>query len=163
MCTLSHIQKPYTPFSRTAYPEPWDHNTNDFAGSWLYVESSEYHGSRCYWSTDPELDQSPGADELLVGCSYSSGPGVIMGSTPQEKDGQYWDKSDDLWKRMRTGDGPPMLTEFESFQVLELVVDSDDRERVGLSRHRMTRLLTPQMQENPIFLHCTNSTPAGFR
>ena len=36
---------------------------------------------------------------------------------------------------------------FTSFRVLELVTDSVDPERVGLSRHRMTRLLAPWTQE----------------
>ena len=46
---------------------------------------------------------------------------------------------------------------------LQFVTDTSDRERVALSRHRMTRLLAPQTQENPIFFHSTNNTPVGFK
>ncbi len=56
-----------------------------------------------------------------------------------------------------------VLTEFDTYRVLELVTDSDNRERVALSRHRMTRLLAPQTQENPIFFHGTDSSNIGFR
>lgn len=55
------------------------------------------------------------------------------------------------------------FSNFSSFHVLELVTDSVDPERVGLSRHRMTRLLVPQTQENPIFMHGTKADPAEFR
>jgi hypothetical protein len=50
-----------------------------------------------------------------------------------------------------------------SFRVLELVVGSNDAERVGLSKRRMTRVLTPQVQENPIYFHMTDSSSAMFR
>jgi hypothetical protein len=50
-----------------------------------------------------------------------------------------------------------------SFRVLELVVGSNDAERVGLSKRRMTRVLTPQVQENPIYFHMTDSSSAEFR
>ena len=55
------------------------------------------------------------------------------------------------------------LSQFDSFRVFELVTDSTDRERVDLSRHRLTRLLAPQTQENPIFFHATDYTTQGFK
>ena len=56
----------------------------------------------------------------------------------------------------------PTLTEFDSFKVLLLVTDSSDREHVSLSRARMTRLLTPQTQENPIFFHLANVNQSSY-
>ncbi len=138
-------QKPYAPLSFAPIPHPWDHGPGTKA-SWLYVETSFAHGTSLEWISDPQISLSPGADEPVLKCSYQLG--VIMGS---------------LQRSRRTGVGTPLLTEFDSFKVLELVTDSADLERVGLSRHRMTRLLTPQTQENPIFYHATNTTPAGFK
>ena len=51
----------------------------------------------------------------------------------------------------------------ESFRVHELVVGSNDQERLGLARHRMTRLLAPHTQENPIFFHMTDSRSDSVR
>ena len=70
---------------------------------------------------------------LFLFCTYyEGGPGVLMANIPTVSS---------------------YLTQFDSFRVLELITDTDDRERVGLSRHRMTRLLAPHTQENPIFFH----------
>ena len=50
-----------------------------------------------------------------------------------------------------------------SFRVLELVVGSADAERTGLSKRRVTRVLSPQVQENPIYFHMTDSSSVAFR
>ena len=42
---------------------------------------------------------------------------------------------------------------FVSYRVHELITDTSDPERLGLSRHRMVRLLAPHTQESPIFFH----------
>ena len=95
-------------------------------------------------------NQYPGADQPYLKIYYSSGPGVFMAGNSQAGRG--------------IRDFPqPTLTEFNSFKALLLVTDSSDRECVSLSRARMTRLLTPQTQENPIFFHGTNVTSDGFR
>ncbi len=140
-------QKPYAPLSFEPTPRPWAHGPGTIS-SWLYVNTSSAHGASVEWISDPQISLSPGADEPVLKCSYELGLGVIMGS---------------LERSRRTGGGTPLLTEFDSFKVLELVTDSAELERVGLSRHRMTRLLTPQTQENPIFFQATNTTPAGFK
>ena len=44
-----------------------------------------------------------------------------------------------------------------------LVTASDCRERRGLARRRLVRTLAPWTQENPIFFHMTNSSPAAVR
>ena len=55
------------------------------------------------------------------------------------------------------------LGSFTSFRVLELVTDTTDFERAQLSKHRMTRALAPQVQENPIFFHGTIAISPGMR
>jgi hypothetical protein len=52
---------------------------------------------------------------------------------------------------------------FESFRTFELLHDSDDRERQGLARRRMYRLLAPQVTENPILMHVRSADPAAVR
>ena len=48
---------------------------------------------------------------------------------------------------------------FESFRIFELLFDSYDHERKGLSVRRMYRTLAPWSLENPIFLHLTSTDP----
>lgn len=138
-------QKPYAPLDYGPSPGPWEHGPG-ITSSWLYVENNTPHGTSVLWSSDPQIALSPGADEPLLNCSYTQGPGVVMGKAGS-----------------RRGFRSQLLSVFESFRVMELVTDSSERERVGLSRHRMVRLLAPQTQENPIFFHATNTTPAGFK
>ena len=148
---LLATQKPYSPSVFDAYPFPWEHDNNAPTSSWLYVETTIAHDSAVEWSQDPRAQFFPGSDQPYLTVYYSSGPGVFMAGNSQEG-------------RSRVRDIPqPTLTEFDSFKTLLLVTDSSDRERVSLSRARMTRLLTPQTQENPIFFHATNITSDGFR
>lgn len=132
-------QKPYVPWSYGPMPAPWEHG-NGITGSWLYVETSELHNSAIQWINDAQIAASPGADEPVLTCTAQ--PGVLLSNIT----------SNSIY-----------LTRYESFRAVELVTDSTDRERVALSRHRLTRLLNPQTQENPIFFHATNTTPAGFQ
>jgi len=44
-----------------------------------------------------------------------------------------------------------------------LLHDSDDSERQGLAVRKMYRTLAPQITENPIFMHLTDSTPLGIQ
>ncbi len=48
---------------------------------------------------------------------------------------------------------------FESFHVFELVYDSDERERRGLSLKRMYRTIAPWVTENPLMLHMRSAKP----
>jgi len=52
---------------------------------------------------------------------------------------------------------------FASFRTYELLHDSDDRERRGLARRRMMRVLAPQVTENPILMHVRNSDSKSVR
>jgi hypothetical protein len=44
-----------------------------------------------------------------------------------------------------------------------LLHDTDDSERQGLAIRKMYRTLAPQITENPIFMHLTDTSPAGVR
>ena len=132
-------QKPYNLLDRSQHPLPVSHSDTGPTSSWLYVQTDQPHGSDCIWVADSRAAVDYGADEQVLVCSYStSGASFQLGNS--------------------SGDGR-VLKSVDSFRVLELVTDSDDRERVALSRHRMTRLLAPETQENPIFFHGTDHTP----
>lgn len=53
--------------------------------------------------------------------------------------------------------------ELESFRTFELLHASDDRERRGLARRRMYRLLAPQVTENPVLMHVRSSDSESIR
>ena len=158
------VQKPYVVENLSQLPWPWDHDSSAATSSWLYIETNEPHGTQVIWATDPASPESPGADEPVLNCTYTLGPGVALGDT------SVWIYSvlrskRDTWFKSQFGRGSSWKGsvdqenrnyEFDTFHVLELVTDSSDRERVALSRHRMTRLLAPQAQENPIFFHGTD-------
>lgn len=101
---------------------------------WLYIETDQPHGTQVSWGLDPAAGQMPGSFEPFVNCSYQLTASVNLGNTG-----------------------------FESFKVHELLVGTDNRERTALARHRMTRLLAPHTQENPIFFHMTNSASNAVR
>lgn len=48
---------------------------------------------------------------------------------------------------------------FTSFRIWELVFDSYERERKGLSMRKMYRTVSPWVLENPIFMHLTSTDP----
>jgi hypothetical protein len=48
---------------------------------------------------------------------------------------------------------------FESFRAFELIYDSTDRERRGLSLRRMYRTLAPWVTENPLMMHMRTAQP----
>lgn len=164
--------KPYAPQGLSPQAKPWEHDPTATTVSWLYVEANIPHGAGITWGSDSNLPDSPGADEPLLTCTYSTGPGVVL-STKSNHNGQIEygthlnshhqsaiKHGKQYTKKMLAS---PMVNEFDTYHVLELITDTYDLDRTALSRHRMTRLLAPQTQENPIFFHGTNSTPEGFR
>ncbi len=52
---------------------------------------------------------------------------------------------------------------FTSYRVFELLHDSTDRERRGLSLRRMYRTIAPWCQENPLIFHVRSADPASVR
>jgi hypothetical protein len=53
-------------------------------------------------------------------------------------------------------------TNFSSYHTYVLLHDSDDSERQGLAVRKMYRTLAPQITENPIFMHLTDTSAAGI-
>lgn len=41
--------------------------------------------------------------------------------------------------------------------------ENDDLERMALERHRLTELLAPQVLENPVFFHATDTSEDGWK
>ena len=52
---------------------------------------------------------------------------------------------------------------FESFRTFELIFDSTERERKGLSMRRMYRTLAPWITENPLMMHVRRADPTSVR
>jgi len=52
---------------------------------------------------------------------------------------------------------------FESFRTFELIYDSTERERKGLSLRRMYRTIAPWSTENPIIMHVRRADPKSVR
>jgi len=63
--------------------------------------------------------------------------------------------------------GPDQIIEpggtLESFRAFELAQDSTERERKGLARRRMYRVIAPWTAENPILMHVRNAEPAAVK
>ena len=74
-------QKPYAPLSLSPQPHPWDHDTSAQTESWLYVEANVPHGALVQWGADPGSSVSPGADEPVLYCTYTIGPGLEIAAT----------------------------------------------------------------------------------
>ncbi|MBN1343136.1 MAG: alpha-galactosidase [Phycisphaerae bacterium] len=90
------------------------------------------------WGPDPDyktqIDYSYNMP-LLMTSTYPEGPGIQL--APGER--------------------------FESFRTVELLHDSDDRERRGLARRRLYRTLAPAAMENPILMHVRQSDSKAIR
>ncbi len=54
-------------------------------------------------------------------------------------------------------------TAFETYRTYELIFDSTDRERKGLSLRRMYRTISPWVTENPIIMHLKSTDPEVVR
>jgi len=63
--------------------------------------------------------------------------------------------------------GPDLMIEqgdtFEFFRTYELIYDSTERERKGLSLRRMYRIIAPWSTENPIIMHIRNADSKSVR
>jgi hypothetical protein len=112
----------------------------------LLVDCDQVHPASLNWVSDPDWPTfapvNPGdarflphPQQYLLRCEYTRGPAAAV---------------------------PPGAS-FESFRTYELLLDSDDSERAGLAHRRLYRRLTPQVTENPIFMHLRNSDSASIR
>lgn len=54
-------------------------------------------------------------------------------------------------------------TAVRSFKAMELVSCAEDKERSGLAKQRVKRLLAPQTMETPLYFHAIHSDSASFR
>jgi hypothetical protein len=108
--------------------------------SYLHVESDyAFRGMdprtanrTTYWEADPQYETQVNyerASPLLLTSRPPLGPGLSL--TPSAR--------------------------WESFRTFELALDSSDRERNGLARRHMYRLLAPWATENPILMHVRQS------
>ena len=116
-----------------ASPSILVNHENPQAGShgygWLDITSADIYGVEIKWTRDPEDTKSPGSFQPVVTCGYSS-PNMSI----------------------------PLNNGFKSYRVHELLIGTNEQERSGLAKRKMTRLLAPQTQENPLFFHMTNLT-----
>jgi len=112
----------------------------------LHVESDLGYGGMdsmtsrrtVYWEPDPQYTSQVNYNlqsPVLLTCRLPIGPDVTL----------------------KAGDA------FESFRTFELVYDSTERERQGLSLRRMYRTIAPWVTENPIMLHARNANPSAVK
>jgi len=114
---------------------------------------------------------------LHVETDYSFGSG---GFTPDG--GQHavsWGDDADYARTTQSGNGGPMLLQckpplgpeqdvpagasFETYRAFELLLDSTERERRGLTMRRMYRTIAPWSQENPLMFHKLGSDAGTIR
>ncbi len=97
---------------------------------------------------------------------------VANQTTHWEKDPQYmtqvsYPRENPCLLESRPPVGPDQDIEpggmFESFRTFELVFDSTERERKGLSVRRMYRTIAPWVTENPIMMHVRRADPKSVR
>ncbi len=123
---------------------------NRFVSEILAVQSSNMHVESDYaingssyeaanqtthWGPDPQYDTERIKTPLLLKSRLPLGPDVTI-----EPGGT-----------------------FESFRTFELIYDSTERERKGLTLRRMYRVVAPWITENPIYMHVRNFDPAAIR
>lgn len=125
-------------FSKISTFDGWNPPVDvpDNAYDFMYVESNKAHGTKVDWLIDPSQQLSPGSYQPLLNVTYTEPTPSIL---------------------LVTGDS------FNSFKVYELIHCASDSTRKALAVHRLHRLLQPQIQENPIFFHMTNSSREAFR
>lgn len=113
---------------------------NEEQKNYVHVESEYAFNTMVTtaWVPDPEyLTQVDYLYQspILLKSRYPMGPGVVL------KPGE----------------------QFDSFRTFELFHDSDDRDRRGLARRRMFRVVAPNVLENPIFMHVRQSDSKALR
>ena len=106
----------------------------------LHVESDYAFSGMETTHWGPDADYKTQVDyhyqmPLLLTSQYPLGPGIVL--RPEET--------------------------FKSFRTLELLQDSEARERKGLARRKMYRVLAPQVTENPILMHVRSAEPDAVR
>jgi hypothetical protein len=124
------------PESSVNAPEAWEpqglHVESDLA---FLADSPKTAAKTTFWVRDPSYTSQVNY-ELKTPCLLESRPPVGPGALV-----------------------PPGGT-FESFTTFELLYDSTERERRGLSLRRMYRTIAPWVTENPVLMHLKSVDPA---
>lgn len=127
------------PESSVNTPEDWEpqgiHVESDLA---FLADSPKTAAKTAFWTRDPSYTSQVNY-ELRTPCLLESRPPVGPAA-----------------------DIPPG-GRFESFTTFELLFDSTDRERRGLSLRRMYRTIAPWVTENPILMHLKSVEPGVVR
>jgi hypothetical protein len=120
-------------------PGPWTLPNIHVESDYAFLGSSAEGGNRtAHWVPDPAYDTQVNYRKetaCLLECRPPLGPGA--GIAPGET--------------------------LETFRTFELVFDSTDRERKGLSLQRMYRTIAPWVTENPVIMHLRSTDPAVVR
>lgn len=150
------VNTPYSPLSFSPYPPSI---LQSDVTALMYVETDQAHGTLVQWTDDPNVDNMPGAGEPLLTVTYVSGPGVILrgggaGHTPRYRAVGY--------PKLYLAGIDSTVAEFVSFRTIEMVHDATEIERIGLSVRKINRILAPWVQENPLYLHATDTSDAGW-
>ena len=151
------LAQPYSPLSFSPYP-PSTLQTD--VTSFLYVETDEPHGTGVFWSDDSAVVANPGAEEAQLVTNYTLGPGVVLSGGSAAA---FAALGNTAYRARYHDTRAAGVAEFVSFRTFLLVTDSSEPERFGLSVRRLYRLWAPQIQENPIFFHATDTSAAGFK
>eukprot|EP00759_Apiculatamorpha_spiralis_P003376 PhF_6_TR11585/c1_g1_i1/m.18738 len=137
------VMRQYAPYP-TSGSSPWNVPDVPMTAA-LYAEPDIPHAATLDWVLDPDCNgwwelQDSGAANVILQSTYVGTVGVQLTQNNSSPTGG-----------------------FRSFRVVQLVTDTNEKERHSLSRHRMNRILSPQIQENPIFFHGTDGSSTGMR
>ena len=123
------------------------------------MRTDEPHGTGVWWEDDSAVVADPGAEEAYLFTNYTLGPGVILsgGGNGSALGNPHYTP------RLHSTRVAGSVAEMVSFRTFLLVTDSSEPERFGLCVRRLYRAWAPQIQENPIFFHATDTSTAGFQ
>ncbi|MHA1684320.1 MAG: alpha-galactosidase [Promethearchaeota archaeon] len=116
-----------------------------------------------HWVTDPQYKSQVAFldnDKILMEASLKIGPGIDVPPRPGENPERAPNILEGLVPWAEEASWEPPAWRFESFRLFELVMDSDSRQRRGISICRMYKKIAPWVTENPIMLHLISFDPA---
>ena len=127
----------------------------------LYPRLTQGHGTLASWGLDPTFEGDYSDNDGAVQPQFTAGYDDVGTYTPTLR---YGGPAARLRAPGAGNDaGNDRNNPFESFRVITLYGDSTDNERAGLGVRKLTRLLAPQTSEAPLFMHLTDTSPAGVR
>ncbi len=133
--------------SSVEQPQRWtESNLHVESEMGMFGQATQTGRAAVRWEHDPAFGTQVNYElktPCLLVCGPPSGPGVELGP---------WNEH-----------APLRQTVLAAPAVFELLLDSHDRERRGLSKRRMYRTLAPWSTENPILMHARTADPAAVR